>query len=403
MMYTPAIVAIAYDRPEALKRLLSSIENAVYPDNMRPVLVISIDKSGSDDVINVAKQFMYSHGDKVILARNSRMGLRNHVLSCGDLTKDYGSIIVLEDDLFVAPCFYEYACSALDFSDSDDRIGAISLYNHLFNVHKRESFCAIDDGYDNYYLQIASSWGQAYTKNQWESFKSWYDMNSERDLAGFHVPANVSGWSDRSWLKYYIVYLIETGKYCLYPRIGMTTNFGDVGTHACKSDSDLQIPISGSRLHPYCNFSSLEQSRAVYDPFFEFKGYVTDKSVRFGIPKQAGEKNVSEDVIIDLYGTKPVADIIAAEGGSRYGYILSSQRLPYRVIRSYGRQMRPVDANILYEIKGHDLYLYDTHKASDLPAKEPEALRFLYEYRGISAARMIEMIKYRVREKLGRN
>ena len=183
-MNRPAIVAIGYDRPQALQRLLSSIESARYAEDIHPVLVISIDNSGRDDVIEVARRFEYTHGEKVIMARPERMGLRSHVLSCGDLTEKYGSIIVLEDDIFVSPQFYSYACAALDHAEKDDRIGAVSLYDHRFNVHRRESFGAIDDGYDNYYLQLASSWGQAYTKKQWDDFKEWYEKNKDRDLAG---------------------------------------------------------------------------------------------------------------------------------------------------------------------------------------------------------------------------
>ena len=396
-MYRPAIVAVGYDRPEALKRLLTSIESAVYAEDVRPVLVISIDKSGNDDVVNVARKFEYSHGDKVVIERPERMGLREHVLTCGDLTEEYGSIIVLEDDIFVAPCFYEYACNALDISDEDDRIGAISLYNHLFNVHKRDSFCAIDDGYDNYYLQLASSWGQAYTKKQWSGFRKWYEANKERDLKDPFVPANVSGWSDRSWLKYYIVYLIETGRYCLYPRVSFTTNFGDVGSHAVKPETDLQVPICGSRRHPYCNFSLTGSSRAVYDSFFEPVGITEDEKVCLGALDRINDDNT---LLVDLYDTKPVKEMIASK---RYRYVLSSKSLPYRVVRSFARQMRPVDANVVYEISGNDFHLYDVSKKADMPAKERDAHRYLYEYRGISAVRMIEIIKYRVLEKLGRN
>lgn len=386
LMYTPAIVAIGYDRPEALKRLLTSIESADYPEGASPVLVISIDNSGKGDVVDVANGFEYSHGRKVVIARQERMGLREHVLACGDLTDEYGSIIVLEDDIFVSPNYYGYACAALDRSDSDDRIGSISLYDHRFNVHVRESFTAIDDGYDNYYLQIASSWGQAYTKKQWDAFRSWYDVNKDRDLKGPLVPENISGWSDRSWLKYYIVYLIEKGKYCIYPRVSLTTNFGDVGTHAKSADADLQVPIAGRGKKNTYSFSTIDESRSVYDPFFE--------SVRISIP-EAG----SEDVLVDLYGIKPVGELIRKNG---YRYVLSSSAYPYKVIRGYGRQMRPVDANIVYGISGNDMWLYDTTEPGQRPAGAPKAHRLLYEYRGISAARMIEMIKYRIAEKFGR-
>ena len=111
-MHRPAIVIIAYNRLDALKRLLVSVEAAVYPEGEPVPLVISIDRSDSDAVVKTAEDFGYTHGEKIIIARKERLGLREHVLTCGDLTEKYGSIIVLEDDLFVSPMFYDYACAA---------------------------------------------------------------------------------------------------------------------------------------------------------------------------------------------------------------------------------------------------------------------------------------------------
>ncbi|MCR5686511.1 MAG: glycosyltransferase family 2 protein [Lachnospiraceae bacterium] len=417
-MQRPAIVTIAYNRTGPLKRLLASIEAASYPDGAEPTLIISIDNSGSDETAEAAEEFKYTHGEKVIIKREQRMGLRNHVLACSSLSEKYGSIIVLEDDLFVAPCFYEYACRALEQVENDDRIGGVSLYNHLFNVHTRESFCAIDDGYDNWYFQIASSWGQAYTAAQWKSFMAWYELNRDRDLASLQVPANVSGWSEKSWLKYYITYLIETGRFFLYPRVSLTTNFGDVGTHACTSDSDLQVPLQG---RARCGFSALDESEAVYDAFFEPLGYMSgDQPVLGRLPEGTSEgasEGTSEraesagghgtdsgsGLIVDLYGYKPLDALIKEKAGADRIPVLTSAWLPYSLIRSYGRQMRPLPANIIHNVEGNELYLYDAAKPAEPPAEVPEALRYLYEYRGISAKRMLKIIKYRIMEKLGRN
>ena len=406
MMNKPAIVTIAYNRPEALKRLLTSIEAAVYPEGVHPDLVISIDKSDSDEVKNAARKFEYSHGNKVIIEREERMGLRAHVLACGDIDNEYGSIIVLEDDLYVSPAFYSYAVAALDFTSGDERIGAVSLYNHLFNVHARVGFTAIDDGFDNWYLQMASSWGQAYTKEQWKGFRNWYEMNKERDLTDPFVPANVSGWSDKSWLKYYIVYLIESGKYCIYPRISLTTNFGEAGTHAKSANTEAQVPIQNPMIRSDYVISTLDESHAVYDSFFEPLGVIIDEKVSIGVYGSGSDNKAENAVIVDLYGVKPVQEMIAGyvskKEGDNYRFVISEKRLPYKVLKGYGRQMRPIDANIVYEVDGNDYFLYDTKIVAPLPDKNHKALKFLYEYRGLSVARMIEIVKYRIMEKLGR-
>ena len=61
---------------------------------------------------------------------------------------------------------------AMEFSVNKKYIGGISLYNHELNVHTKENFKALDDGYDNWYFQFASSWGQAWSKANWTSSDS---------------------------------------------------------------------------------------------------------------------------------------------------------------------------------------------------------------------------------------
>ena len=454
-MNKPAIVTIAYNRPDSLRRLLKSIGNARYEGNVNIPLVISIDNSGEDSVLKVAEAFEWKQGEKIILARKERMGLKAHVLACGDLAEEYGSIIVLEDDLYVSPLFYEYAVAALDFTEGDERIGGVSLYNHLFNVHARKSFAAVDDGYDNWYFQLASSWGQAYTKGQWTAFKKWYEEHKDEPISGAMVPANVASWSEKSWLKFYITYLIKTDKYFIYPRISYTTNFGDVGSHAVKADADLQVPLAGfgnagmkyakataneknesavqmesnaGKIANRFDFSRLEESGAIYDAFFEnvrLQSMDCDRSNEICACDSIDNMQVDEasdnkaenksknrpenkpdqsltygEVIIDLYGKKPIKEM--AEERSGYKYALSSQCLPYKVVRTYGRQMRPEDANILYGVIGEDYFLYDLSITGEAPKNGNPAIEYLYEYRGISAKQMLEIIKYRIRESLKR-
>ena len=62
-------------------------------------------------------------------------------------------------------------------------------------------------------MQFAQSWGQCWTKSMWKSFRKWYIQNSGPIEANDDIPANITSWSDKSWLKYYMKYLIETNRY----------------------------------------------------------------------------------------------------------------------------------------------------------------------------------------------
>ena len=123
----PAIVVVAYNRPAALRRLLGSL--AGVQGAVAVPLVISIDAGGEyfADVLAVAQQFRWPFGEKRIIEQERPLGLINHVFACGDLVDEYGSIILLEDDLFVSPQAYRYATAALDFYDYDPRVAGISL------------------------------------------------------------------------------------------------------------------------------------------------------------------------------------------------------------------------------------------------------------------------------------
>lgn len=381
-MEKTAIVIIAYNRPKSLLRLLDSLTNAYYPEGLSVPLIISVDKSDSSDVADIAKDYVWDHGDKEVREQEENLGLKRHVLKCGDITSEYEGIIMLEDDLYVSPSFYMYTLAALDRCKGEKRICGISLYNHRLNVHAREPFEAIDDGYDNYYMQFASSWGQAFLKDQWAGFKGWYELNKDKDIAADNVPENVSSWSDKSWLKYYIKYLIDNDSYFLYPRVSYTTNFGDEGTHADSGVNDLQVPLAGLRKYGQVDlcFSDLEESGAVYDAYFE--------NIRLAdrLPEE-----VRDTITIDMYGVRQT------EGYKRY--VLSSKALPYRILETFGRRLRPVDANVFYKAEGKDFFLYDTMKSGQAPSVD-EVGKYLYNYRALKAREMTAVLKYRVKSKL---
>ena len=81
MAIHPAIVIIAYNRAEPLKRLLKSIERASYPDE-GVTLIISIDAGGAKEVKTAADDFDWKHGEKKVIQRPEPLGLKKHVLLC---------------------------------------------------------------------------------------------------------------------------------------------------------------------------------------------------------------------------------------------------------------------------------------------------------------------------------
>lgn len=331
------IVVVAYNRPRSLTRLLNSLQKATYPHKDID-LIISIDKADdNEDVLDLAHAFHWDHGTKKVVYQENNLGLRKHILQCGGYSLDYGAVIVLEDDLYVSPNFYLFAEQALNFSSKESSIGGVSLYNHQLNVHTRENFSPHQDGYDNWYFQFASSWGQAWTKSQWSGFMDWYEEKPDIDN-NQTVPSYVRSWSPKSWLKYNIAYLVEQDKYFFYPKISLTTNFSDAGTHVGNDSTIYQVPLDFGTQREF-KFSTLKGSNAVYDAYYENKN----------LHEMLGLN--SNDLCVDLYGYKPLR-------GQKH--LLTSRVLNYKVIQAFGKSLKPQDDNIYQSIEGRELFLYDT-------------------------------------------
>ncbi len=398
MMYksSPAIVVVAYDRKESLLRLLSSLEAADYPrecgrgaDGVN--LIISVDRSGSSEVEKAAENFRWSHGRCTVVKHQEKMGLKRHVLECGSYALRYGSCIVLEDDLAVSPDFYSYTCQALDFTGGDEKVAGISLYGHRFNVFARLPFEPIYDGFDNWYFQFASSWGQAWSAPQWQGFMEWMKERGGGGIEGGGLPADVAAWKENSWLKYAIKYCIDTDRYYLYPRVSLTTNFADEGEHARFKVTDLQVPLSLGRKREYL-FSTLKESSSVYDAYFENArlGFASDI---YGIKVRDGFR---EDP--DSFFTPGRAPWNGGKGDGRR-LLLSAAPLPLKVVGSYALELKPPDANIVLNLPGDALRLYDldVYRSALTGKMEGGRGRFeRYYYPGMNARRMRELFLSRL-------
>lgn len=376
-----AIVAIGYNRPKCLLRLLNSLEKANYNGD-DVTLIISIDKSGNNDVENIANNFKWSHGDKVIKTYKKRMGLRNHIICCGELTEEYDNIIMFEDDIYASEGYYNFAKQTIEKYKDDDRIAGISLYNHSWNINCNRPFEPIIDSYDIYFLQIAQSWGQIWTKNQWRNFIRWYEKNKNSNISGNDIPQNISSWPESSWLKFYIKYIVKTNRYFVYPKESLTTNFGDIGEHAKDKNNDYQVSIQNDSNKKY-NLPNFDQVKRKYDVFFES----TDLSNTLNI-----EKN---DLLINLYGVKEI--------NKEKRYLLTMEKFNYKIIKSFGLNLRPHDINVENNIEGNDIFLYDTYVKNKNNIKSVSLKKAKYDIKGLSTSVLIQIILYRIKQKLIKN
>jgi glycosyltransferase involved in cell wall biosynthesis len=357
-----AIVIVTYNRPKSLVRLLSSINNANYC-NSHVSLIISIDYQDSEShekVVQVANEFDWKFGEKQIIEYQQNMGLRAHILKCGELLNKFDAVIVLEDDVTVSPSFYLYAKATVEKYYENDDIAGISLYNFAINYQNRYPFTPINNSYDVYFMNCAQSWGQIWMKKQWKSFEEWYKLNNESFKELPHLPAAICSWPESSWLKYHTKYCIEQNKYFVYPYNSFTTNYGDVGTHAKELDRTFQVPIVLGEKIQYLFPNNIDDA-ICYDGFFENKAIPSFLKIK---------KN---EICVDLNGMKKNREY------KRY-WLSANSNLPYRKIQTFDLSLRPIDANIVFLKEGNGIFLYDTSLSSSCKNKSNSLNFFLYKY-----------------------
>ena len=359
-----AVVVIAYNRPNSLKRLLETVANAYYKQGID--LVISIDGGGdcNAEVLTIADDFDFKYGHKRIINHPSNLGLKKHVISCGNLVTDYDGVILLEEDCIVSPHYYNYTLDALSFYDIDDRICGISLYTYKENeTCLKIPFYPLQDGNDVFFMQVPSSWGQAFSKKQWTKFYQFY-LNNSFNYYNLNIPHNVLEWPDSSsWKKILFCYMIQENLFFAYNHVSLSSNCGDKGTHFSSKVSFFQVPLLMG-IEKSFKFISFSKSNSKYDAYMEI------------LPEclKLNGFSFQDDFVVDLQGLKDLAKYDCQYALSIKEYIGYTPPM-----RSYGLDLHPIINNLLFKQQG-DFIFFDKIKKFDnqIPHERIDKIMALY-------------------------
>lgn len=346
-----AVVVVGYNRINSIKRVLGSLSKAHY--SVDAPLVISIDASGCLPLYEFVKSFEWKHGDKYVIIREKRMGLRDHILSCGDLTKYFKGVIILEDDIYVSEYYYDYTLQAVAKYDSEDRVSGISLYRPEMDGNLPIDY--IQDGQDVFAYQNVESWGECWTERMWCQFREWYRETPDHDFSKIDMPEHMKNWK-KAWSKFYMAFQIETGRYFIYPSISLTTCFSEAGEHGITSSIGQVNLLSGPKRYLFDDFDNLTQ----YDI------YGTNKNVYKWVGLDENE------LCVDFHGTNDNLK------GRRY--ILSPYSYNCHIVKQYPLSLRPIELNVICADLGNGICLYDTHKRHGGSLKRGFPLTLAYYY-----------------------
>ncbi|MBK8429884.1 MAG: glycosyltransferase [Chloroflexi bacterium] len=338
-MSHPPIAIPAYNRPEALARLLASLAAAEYPAANIP-LIVAIDAGGARGtaVREVAARFHWPHGPYEIIHHPTNVGLIGNVFFCGRLALQHGAVILLEDDLVVSRAFYDYALQARAAYSADERIAGCSLNALWFHGTTHHPFVPYPDANDVFFMQVAWFQGQLYTAAQWAAFEAWLARGDTAVSPTDGLHELFGRFPPTDWFPIKMKYLVQTERFYTFPRTSFTTNFGDVGTHFAQPTRWFQVPLQHFA-RPW-RMGGLDEAIAVYDSFQELlPSRLQPLTGRWA--EYAPE--------LDLYGSKSPANL-------RRPYVLTTKPCR-RPLAQFGLQMWPLEANLEAAVPGHEISL----------------------------------------------
>jgi hypothetical protein len=164
MSYAP-ILLFVYNRPEHTRRCIESLlKNSLASESNLFIYADGAKDSTLQEAVNEVRNYIRSiQGFKQItlMERSENWGLaRNIINGVTTQVNRYGKVIVLEDDLVVAPYFLQFMNDALEVYKNEPRVGHIQACDFTQDSSLPATFL----------IKWTGSWGWATWDRAWKHF-----------------------------------------------------------------------------------------------------------------------------------------------------------------------------------------------------------------------------------------
>lgn len=287
------VAIITFNRPDSLSGLMHTVSGMRIPPDCTADMVISLDGGGDAGCAALMEAFAWPHGKLTLIHHPENLGLREHVLRTGNLVADYDALVMLEEDLLVSPALLEHVVHVVSQAGEWEDVFQFALYTPAIHEFYELPFTPVPLESETWYARVPCSWGQCWTRRQWQNFRAWLQANpSCPTLEKIQHPA--AGWGPNSWKRHFFEYLLQKEGWVLYPRVSLTTNTGVPGVHFKKDARYFRVPLALSPQTSVIPSPAVSESR--YDEWFE----PLPDTLGLSIPDPA-------ELDVDLYGMKPAA------------------------------------------------------------------------------------------------
>jgi GT2 family glycosyltransferase len=291
------IALFVYNRPEHTRRTIKFLQQNLLAEESRLYIFSDAAKDLNneplvDEVRDVIRTFDgFKHIE--IIERQSNLGLANSIIDgVSRLVKDYGKVIVFEDDLISSMYTLTYFNDALNRYQNEDKVMHIGAYMYPL---KEENLP------ETFFYRAATSWGWATWDRAWKHFEPDIDLIISRfdqeKKHQFSIEGTMNFWKqiqefksgkNNSWAIRWYASIFLRGGLTLNPSNSLINNIGHDGSGIHSGINDIYHVIINPR--PIQSFpEKIEEDQLVYHSIKSFlknrKGSFWQRIIRFAKEK----------------------------------------------------------------------------------------------------------------------
>lgn len=294
------ITLFVYNRPEHTRRTLQFLKQNQYAAESRLFIFSDGPKNSSQhENVNAVRELIKKvEGFKSVevFECKENLGLANSVINgVSQLLKDYGRVIVFEDDLITSPYTLKYFNEALDLYENEEKVMHIGAYMYPLAAEQAESLP------ETFFYRVSSSWGWATWSRAWKHFNPDIDnlikqFNPEKKHQ-FSIEGTMNFWKqmrefksgkNNSWAIRWYASIFLKGGLTLNPTYSLVNNIGHDGTGVHSGKNNIYtVSISNKPITVFPD--QVTEHPEAYQAIKKFlkyrKGNLLQRIVRFVLEK----------------------------------------------------------------------------------------------------------------------
>lgn len=242
------IALFVYNRPQHTERTLKFLkQNELAAESRLFVFSDGAKTAADEDKVQEVRELLQTiDGFKSveIIERKENLGLAASIISgVSRLTKDYGQVIVFEDDLISSPHTLSYFNQALGRYRWEEKVMHIGAYMYPLKENNLP---------ESFFYRAATSWGWATWDRAWKHFEADIDVLMKqfdsKKRADFSIDHAMNFWKqmeefksgkNNSWAIRWYASIFLQGGLTLNPAHSLVNNIGHDGTGVHSGINDI--------------------------------------------------------------------------------------------------------------------------------------------------------------------